>query len=285
MLSSDCRCCCTHATAPAPVSASMRRTPAATPLSSVDDERADVAGGADVRAAAELHAEAGNRDDADAVAVLLAEERHRAVRDRLLGRLDLGRHRRVADDLLVDDALDAQELVARDGGDVHEVEAQPVGRDERARLLDVRAEHLPQRRMEQVRRRVIAARRVADLVGDLGGDDLSAPERARTRRATRCSRGRAWLGLARRSTDGDASRRRRECVRCPRPGRRTRGRTACARARRSPSRPRRARRSTRRSRRTARRSVVPWTVVGVVALELIAGLVERALEVGVHGQR
>ncbi len=72
----------------------------------------------------------------------------------------------------------AQELVARDGGDVHEVEPQAIGRHERARLLDVRAEHLAQRRMEQVRRGVIAAGRVADLVGDLGGHDLTAPERA-----------------------------------------------------------------------------------------------------------
>ena len=38
------------------------------------------------------------------------------------------------------------------GGEVHEVEPQPIRRDERARLLDVRAEHLPQRRVQQVRR-------------------------------------------------------------------------------------------------------------------------------------
>ena len=88
--SSAARCCWTRATAPAPVSASMRRTPAATPLSSVIDEEADVAGRAHVRAAAQLHAEAGHRDDADPVAVLLAEERHRAGRDRLLGRAHLG---------------------------------------------------------------------------------------------------------------------------------------------------------------------------------------------------
>ena len=49
-----------------------------------DRKQADVAGRAHVRAAAQLHAEAGNRDDADLVAVLLAEERHRAGGDRLL---------------------------------------------------------------------------------------------------------------------------------------------------------------------------------------------------------
>ena len=45
-------------------------------------------------------------------------------------------------DLLVDDALDLEQLLARDGAEVDEVEAQPVGRDERAGLLDVRAQHL-----------------------------------------------------------------------------------------------------------------------------------------------
>ena len=104
----------------------MRRTPAATPLSSVATNEADVARRADVRAAAELHAEAGDGDDAHAVAVLLAEERHGAVRDGFFGRLDLGQHRGVPDDVFVDDALDPEELVAGDGGDVHEIEAQSI---------------------------------------------------------------------------------------------------------------------------------------------------------------
>ena len=42
-----------------------------------------------------------------------------------------------------------------------EVEAQAIGRDERAGLLDVRPEHLPQRRVQQVGGRVVAADRVA----------------------------------------------------------------------------------------------------------------------------
>ena len=91
-----------------PVIASMRRTPAATPLSDDDGEEADVAGGADVRAAAQLQAEARDRHDAHLVAVLLAEQRHRAGRDRLLRVLHLGLHRRVPQDLLVDDALDLE---------------------------------------------------------------------------------------------------------------------------------------------------------------------------------
>ena len=74
----------------------------------------------------------------------------------------LGRHRRVPVDLLVDDPLDAVELVARDRLEMDEVEAQAIGRHERSRLLDVGAEDLAQRRVEQVRGRVVAARRIAD---------------------------------------------------------------------------------------------------------------------------
>lgn len=101
------------------------------------------------------------------------------MRDRFFGRLDLGRHRRIAHDLLVDDAFDAQELVAGHGGHVHEVEAQTIGCHQRPRLLDVRAEDLSQCRMKQVSSRMIAARRIAGLVGDFRGDNLTAAECAR----------------------------------------------------------------------------------------------------------
>ena len=90
--------------------------------------------------------------------------------------------RRVAADLLVDDPLDAIELVARDRLEVHEVEPQAIGRDERSGLLHVRAEHLAQRRVQQVRRRVVAARRVADVGVDLRGDDVADAQRAVRRR-------------------------------------------------------------------------------------------------------
>src|SRR5262249_19622356 len=53
-------------------------------------------------------------------------------------------------DLLVHEALDAVELLAAHGLEMDEVEAQPIGRDKRARLLDMRPEHLAQRRMQQV---------------------------------------------------------------------------------------------------------------------------------------
>ena len=139
----------------------MRRVPAATPLSETIAKRPMSPGRAHVRAAAQLHAEAGHRDDAHLVAVFLAEERHRAGGDRLLRRLHVGLHGRVLQHLLVDDPLDLEELLAREGAEVDEVEAQAIGRDERSRLLHVRAEHLAQRGMEQVRGGVVAPDRRA----------------------------------------------------------------------------------------------------------------------------
>ena len=68
--------------------------------------------------------------------------------------------------------LDLGELGRRDRREVREVETQAVGRDERARLLHVRAEHLAQRRVQQVRGRVVAPRRVAARVVDDCGDGL-----------------------------------------------------------------------------------------------------------------
>ena len=62
---------------------------------------------------------------------------------------------------------------------MHEIEPQPIRGHERAGLLDVRAEHLPQRRMKQVGRRMIAAGRVANLIHDFGGHDLPAAEASR----------------------------------------------------------------------------------------------------------
>ena len=80
--------------------------------------------------------------------------------------LDLGLHRRVRQICSLTIRSISRELLARHGAEVHEVEAQPVRRDERSRLLDVRPEHLAQRRVQQVRRGVVAARRVADRHGD-----------------------------------------------------------------------------------------------------------------------
>ncbi len=128
-----------------------------------DLEDADVARAVDVRAAAELDREVAEVQHAHLVAVLLAEQRHGT---RLHGvvvahQLRVGRH--VAADLAVDDALDLGKLLRSHGLVVREVEAQPVRRDERAFLLHVLAEHLPERGVHQVRSGVIEPDRLAAL--------------------------------------------------------------------------------------------------------------------------
>src|SRR6185503_8497197 len=128
-----------------------------------DHEIADVARGLDVCSAAQLEAETRYRHHTDAIAVLLPEERHGPGRNRFLGRAHLGLHRDVAPDLLVDDAFDLEHLRRSDWREVCEVETQPIGCYQRARLLDVAAEHLPQRRVQEVRRRVIPPGRIADV--------------------------------------------------------------------------------------------------------------------------
>ncbi len=78
-------------------------------------------------------------------------------------------HRGVAANLLVDDALDPLLLVDGDRLEMDEIESQAIRRDERSRLLDVTAEHLAKRRVQQMRRGVIAPRGVAHVRVDLGG--------------------------------------------------------------------------------------------------------------------
>ena len=130
-----------------------------------DREQADVAGGAAVRAPAQLHAEVRDRDHADGVAVLLAEERHRPGGHGFVARPDVGGHRSVAVDLRVDDPLDLALLRRCHRSGMHEVEAEPIRRHQRTGLLDVRPEHLAQGRVQQVRGGVVAACGVADHVG------------------------------------------------------------------------------------------------------------------------
>ena len=60
--------------------------------------------------------------------------------------------------------------------EVHEVEPQPIRRHQRAGLLHVRAEHLAQRRVQQMRRRVVPPRRVADRRVDFRRDDVARRE-------------------------------------------------------------------------------------------------------------
>src|SRR5262249_51871725 len=100
---------------------------------------------------------AGHRHHPHSVAVFFAEERHCTGGDRFLRRLDRRFNTNVHQNVVVDDLLDGQELLARERTEVHEVEAETIGCDERSRLFDVRTKHLTQSRMQEMRRRVIAA--------------------------------------------------------------------------------------------------------------------------------
>ena len=143
-----------------------------------DDEQPDVPGRAHVGAAAQLDAEARDADHPYTIAVLLAEERRRSGGDRVRGGVDLGRHRHIAINLFVDDPLDAIEIGARHRMEVDEVEAEPIRRDEGSFLLHVRAEHLAERRVEEMGRRVVPARSVADLRIDLRRDEVAGAQRS-----------------------------------------------------------------------------------------------------------
>ena len=129
-------------------------------------------------APAQLHAEVWHGDDPHAVAVFLAEQRHRAGGHRLLGRADLSLDRAIGVDLLVGHPLDLVQLVARERGEVSEVEAQPVRGDQRAGLLDMRAQHPPQGRVQQMSRGVVTARGVAKRLVDLRRDEIPDVEPA-----------------------------------------------------------------------------------------------------------
>ena len=154
---------CSSRTEFSPVTASMRRR-----LEPIDDSltiliETDVAGGAHVGAAAQLDRVA-DLEDPDDVAVLVAEEGDRAERRRLRpsssrtpepARWRAPRCWRSV----------RSRAISRvgDGVVVAEVESQPVGRDERAGLLDVLAQHLAQRVVQHVGAGVIATNRGATL--------------------------------------------------------------------------------------------------------------------------
>ena len=123
-----------------------------------DLQDADDARAAHVRAAAQLARPVAVADlhHPHDVAVLLAEQRHRAEAARLVQRGRERPHRMVGEDLRVHHVLDVAHLLLAQRRAVREVEPQLVGPDVGARLADVLAEALAQRRVQQVRRGVVA---------------------------------------------------------------------------------------------------------------------------------
>src|SRR5207249_1293970 len=119
-------------------------------------EQGDLARRRHVGPAAQFQRDARNVDHPHDVAVFLREKRHRARGDRLLV-LHLARlHREVFPDVRVHLLFDARERGVVDRSVVREVEAQPVGRDHGPLLAHMRTEDLPQARVYEVRRRVVA---------------------------------------------------------------------------------------------------------------------------------
>ena len=138
---------------------------------------ADVAGAANVRAAAQFDRprlvlpgavglRLAHRHDADFIAVFFAEERHRTRLDRIVVGHQPGLDRGVLGNDRVGDRLDRFELLRVDRLRVREVEAQPIGRDERTLLGDMVAQDFAQRLVDEVGRGVVGADGRAPVVVD-----------------------------------------------------------------------------------------------------------------------
>ena len=127
----------------------------------------------------------GNRDHAHLIAVLFTEKRHGARLDSFFELRDLRVNLFVPENVLVHQVFDIEQVLLRKRRVVREVEAQAVGRDERSGLLGVRPDHFVQRRVEQVRARVIAANCVAPLCVHDGGHGVAHVQRLASHRPVR----------------------------------------------------------------------------------------------------
>jgi hypothetical protein len=108
----------------------------------------------------------GHGDHAHLVAVFFAEQSHCAGGDGLFERQHLGFDAAVAQDLFVHQPLHFLDFRLVHGGIVREIETQARRLHHAARLLDMRAQHLPQRGVQQVRGGVIAHGGEAQRPGD-----------------------------------------------------------------------------------------------------------------------
>src|SRR5690349_18315224 len=116
-----------------------------------------------MRTAAQLDRESWYRDDANDIAILLVEQRHCAARDRFLIRLLLEHDRHRGPNAAIDLLFDRHELLGLERPVMREVESQAIRLDDRARLVNMRADDLSQRRMQQMRGRVIPLRILSSI--------------------------------------------------------------------------------------------------------------------------
>ena len=166
----------THASAPAPVTASMRRTPAAMPVSDTILKRptsperttwVPPQSSSDTSPMASTRTFESYFSPKKAIAPAL---------ERVVERHGLGADLHVVEDPGVDEALDLLPRDRTDGLEVREVEAQPIRSDERPSLLNVAAEHLAKRRVQQVGRRMVARRVPARALFDGRVDLVPDPD-------------------------------------------------------------------------------------------------------------
>src|SRR5216683_6076108 len=108
-------------------------------------EEADIARAIYVRAAAKFDREIAHAHDAHDIAVLVAEERKRTSFNRVVVSHLLGRDFGVLANARVDIFFDRREVALAHWPLMAEIEAQPIWRDQRARLMDVRTQDFAQR--------------------------------------------------------------------------------------------------------------------------------------------
>ena len=113
-------------------------------------------------AAAQFLAECIDLNNPHLVAVLVAEKGQRALLNRFSNPHDLRSDRVIEPYPFVDESLDFLKLYRAHRREMSEVEPQTVRRDQRAILLDMRAEDLAKCRMEQVGSRMIARGRQSE---------------------------------------------------------------------------------------------------------------------------
>ena len=225
--------CCAYLRAVVPVSASMRRTPAATPLSlspaiepmspvrrtwvppqsSTDQPMAlPPAPRSSPMATTRTSSPYFSPNSARAPEAMRVVDRHQPRG-----------HRRVLQHDVVGDVLDPLDLLRRHRLGMREIEAQPVGRDQRALLRDVVAEHLAQRLVQEMGGRMVLPDRAAARVVDLERERSADLERALLDRAGMHEQ---VAGLLLGVGDAEAHALAGHDARYRRPGRRTRRRTA-----------------------------------------------------------
>src|ERR1700688_4531671 len=129
-----------------------------------DFQNADIADAVNVRAAAEFlavktagSARVGNGDHTNIVfGIFVAEKSEGAGGQGFFQGSDIGFERGVYANFVVDLLLDVAQLLGIDGSEMSEIKTEALGRIEGAGLLDVRAESIAQRRVDEMRSAVIA---------------------------------------------------------------------------------------------------------------------------------